>query len=119
MHREIKFKVWDNVDYMSTPFTLIDLQLKKVQFTHDCQIMQYTGTKDNKGKEIYEGDIVKGFINRWDFVEGVGYFEESISVIEYEVIGFGIRDDSESNSWMWGHFEVIGNIYENPELLNT
>ena len=55
--REIKFRAWDNVDYMSTPFTLYDIQEKKVQFTHDVVIMQYTGLKDAKNRDIYEGDV--------------------------------------------------------------
>ena len=56
--REIKFRVWDNVDYMSTPFTLHDLQMRKVMFTQDCILMQFTGLLDKNGKEIYEGDVV-------------------------------------------------------------
>jgi hypothetical protein len=59
MNREIKFRVWDNVDYRSTPFTLQDLQDKTIQFTNDCKVLQYTGLKDKNGKEIYEGDIVR------------------------------------------------------------
>ncbi len=60
-----KFRVWDNVDYMSKPFDLQGLQNKTVQFTSDCVVMQYTGLKDKAGKEIYEGDMVKH--DAWDY----------------------------------------------------
>ena len=54
--RELKFRVWDNVDYMSSDFTLQDLQDKKVGFTNECKVMQFTGFKDKNGNEIFEGD---------------------------------------------------------------
>ena len=72
-------------------------------------LMQYTGLKDKNGKKIFEGDIVK--INDeviakviWDN-DYLGYFlyaneENSIGTFDY-----------------WGSIEVIGNIYDNPELL--
>lgn len=77
--REIKFRVWDNIDYMSQPFTLNDVMLGKIAFTEDCPVMQYTGLKDWKGKEIYEGDICEGHsdgrgIIKWtDFDGGYDY----------------------------------------------
>ena len=54
---ELKFRVWDNVDRMST-FTLKDLHDGKIQFTDDCPVMQFTGMKDSKNKEICESDII-------------------------------------------------------------
>lgn len=76
-------------------------------------IVLYTGLHDKNGKEIYEGDIVK-FGTHW-----VGDYtvKEHVEVIEYEAPGFndslqvGFHD---TPPWC----EVIGNIYENPELLN-
>lgn len=50
--REIKFRVWDNVDCMSGPITLQDLQDGRIQFTSDCPIMQFTGLHDKNGKII-------------------------------------------------------------------
>lgn len=102
--REIKFRAWDNVDYMSTPFTLQDLQLKKVQFTADCQIMQYTGMKDVGGKEIYEGDVVE---NKKEAMRGV---------YEFKTGGFGIKGTCTIQNF---GAKVIGNIYENPELIKS
>ena len=59
MNREIKFKVWDGVDYTSNPFTLHDIISKNIWFTKDAVILQYIDIKDKNGVEIYEGDIIR------------------------------------------------------------
>ena len=76
-------------------------------------LMQYTGLKDKNGKEIYEGDIVKVFTSKkW-----------RIGKIIYEYSGFTI-DVTNNKELEYGRtgiieslIEVIGNIYDNPELL--
>ena len=73
--------------------------------------MQYTGLKDKNGQEICESDIVIGIYNK-------------IGVIQYYALtprsGFGIQYwDKDSLQWsdeIELEFEVVGNIYENPEL---
>jgi uncharacterized phage protein (TIGR01671 family) len=69
-------------------------------------LMQYTGLKDKNGKEIYEGDIVE-----WDEKEW-GAPNREVVIWDYELLSSRRTD--------WKQFcEVIGNIYENPELLQS
>jgi uncharacterized phage protein (TIGR01671 family) len=73
----------------------------------DVILMQYTGLKDKNGKEIYEGDIVRDSGNG-DVGEIVwGVYEW------YCTLDFG----TDLNKALYRHCEVIGNIYENPSLL--
>lgn len=72
-----------------------------------AMIMQFTGLLDKKGREIYEGDVVKG-------VEGSEHQGQSN-------VFFGngrYQPFSYLGTYNGAEFEVIGNIYENPELLN-
>ena len=104
MKREIKFRVWDKVDYMSSPFTLQDVQNGKIKFTPDCPIMLFTGLRDRNGKEIYEGDII-------DY--GHGRFRP----VEFIDGAFCILKINSMPSLMT-LYAVVGNIYDNPELLS-
>ncbi len=77
----------------------------------DIVLMQSTGLKDKNGVEIFEGDIVRWHdVVTWDYSVT---FKDGV---------FCISDDPSSNFYhlkedINGKFEVIGNIYENPELL--
>ena len=93
---------------------------------------QWTGLKDKNRKEIFEGDIVRGGIsydwreNETGIVE-FGLFESDNSGDEYgsnEVCGWNIKaikledeDDRVTGEFIWKKLRIIGNIYENPELL--
>ena len=103
----------------------------------DVILMQYTGLKDKNGKEIYEGDIVRILYTDWasqsvndkgEYPLSVDDYMKSISkngVVVFSgdryVLRFKSEKYGEYNDRMYegthGRKEVIGNIYENPELL--
>lgn len=105
--REIKFRVWVKKSKELLPAQGIIFP----RGTEDEKVilMQYTGLTDKNGKEIYEGDIIK-------------HKNLKLQVIEYGYAGFepfcdNLGDEYSSNDANSEHYTVIGNIYENSELL--
>jgi len=121
--REIKFRVWDlESKKMITPGvdSVIIITINGIFIDSDkYSVMQYTGLKDKDGKEIYEGDILTG-----NYRVGFGYYED-VGDDYYDGIGFYTTPVEEKYNWQQESItltdvkqsEVIGNIYENPELL--
>lgn len=90
-------------------------------------LMQYTGLKDKNGKEIYESDILffHGKKKQARFPQNVVFWNAKRCRWSLRVIGSRHPDHQEISLDMvrlsdyanGGHYTVIGNIYENPELL--
>lgn len=79
---------------------------------------QYTGLKDRNGEKIFEGDIVAHFPRRWDMtykeVEAIKWDDVQFRWVHHNLKGREIYYTCCDNV-----FEVIGNIYDNPELLEN
>lgn len=135
--RPLKFRAWDKCHKeMETEIDDIDFLNKEIYFrqcfAHDFSemiLMQFTGLKDRNGKEIYEGDICEVHLHGspTDFRVGQFVFDLYGWVIKYPN-----REDGTGLWWLTGgsnkgtidgkeplttYVQVIGNIYENPKLL--
>jgi len=124
--REIKFRAWDKVCKPNRIKTweqlLAQYQLTHVFVSDYFILMQYTGLKDKNGKEIYEGDIVSFEDAECD---AEGYNDNVFlnrGVVSYDEVSmcysFSNRQTVEMEDlYIPTDAEIIGNIYENPELL--
>ena len=141
MNTRFKFRAWDKKTKGMASWEMILRHAWTVVMLYDSlewEVMQFTGILDKNGKEIYEGDIVRKWCGSEDFCKR----NKMTGTVEWHDAGFictthdkeikvkgGTRHNTmqkmwEVHSWMGGHhclndgyLEVIGNIYENSDLL--
>ncbi len=130
MSRELKFRVWNGTEmiydvtvgkfgtfYVNSgdkkdgldPKDSASLTPFNTKYHESTPVMQFTGLKDSEGKEIYEGDILS-----WPE-------RQMEAEVKFNNCKFFLKDvDSDFKEDMNLHhpFRIIGNIFENPELLN-
>lgn len=137
--REIRFRVWEDgkMYYQVLAggfyYTVPTIYLEKdgvfewVNSTGENPVMQYTGLKDKNGKDIYEGDILSPsnrvveyhtdvrLKSQYEVYGGAGFYTRATKGLtrpeELGIFSFGFTQAEVS--------EVIGNIYENVELINN
>ena len=129
MNKEFKFRFWNRIAQRFQPASKYAIDGKgdlvaydyemgayndAVPFSKTCIVaQQYTGLKDKNDKEIYEGDIVKATSDQYKNENFVGkvIFDEGCFLT-------WINKNDIRGIWSGEDIEVVGNMYETPELLN-
>jgi uncharacterized phage protein (TIGR01671 family) len=126
--REIKFRAWDTEKKVMIPAIHIFINWMwvvwenmrdglewndDIRSTKRYELMQYIWIKDKNGKEIYEGDLVKCIAeekySKYSWVYPIEYYADEQQ----------FTPKWACNLWWgwWDSIEVVGNVYENPELV--
>lgn len=133
--REIKFRAWDKVngcwasinsivlcDDGSIAYLLPEEDDMPPYLEDEVELMQYTGLKDVNGKPIYEGDVVNVTWSR-DDTEGenyaIAYDPNNDGYSAFDFVDWYEDMNGLSCAYIDGQITVIGNGFENPELLEA
>ena len=123
--KEFKMKAWLKKEKKMVAIIGIDFNYEYIRYTEDgnlfnenyktaafkdIELLQFTGAKDKAGQELYEADVIK-FNDGIDDIYGLISYddEDAVYCVSYENV-------TEHLSNMAGDFEIVGNIFENPDL---
>ena len=123
--KEFKMKAWLKKENKMVSIIGIDLNYQYIRYSDDgnlfkddykiaefkdIELLQFTGAKDKAGQEVYEADVIK-FNDGIDDIYGLISYndEDAVYCVSYENV-------IEHLSNMAGDFEIVGNIFENPNL---
>lgn len=123
--KEFKMKAWLKKENKMVSIIGIDLNYQYIRYSDDgnlfkddykiaefkdIELLQFTGAKDKAGQEVYEADVIK-FNDGIDDIYGLISYddEDAVYCVSYENV-------TEHLFNMAGNFEIVGNIFENPNL---
>ena len=123
--KEFKMKAWLKKENKMVSIIGIDLNYQYIRYSDDrnlfkddykiaefkdIELLQFTGVKDKAGQEVYEADVIK-FNDGIDDIYGLISYddEDAVYCVSYENVTEYLLN-------MAGDFEIVGNIFENPNL---
>lgn len=117
--RTIKFRAWSRKEKVMTgAWSLNEIPVAILTKKLDCEVMQFTGLKDREGREIYEGDLV--LFGSWEKPWQIAWNEDcarfDLLWVQGGEKGF-LNLCNEDDEKVTLDLRVVGNCYENPELL--